>query len=46
MECLRELNRHGVAILLATHNEALLRPGDRHVRIADGRIDAATVHGF
>lgn len=40
LECLRDLNRRGVTVLLATHNEALARPGDRRVRLEDGRMRA------
>ena len=38
LEVLRALQRRGVAVLLATHNEALLRPGDRWLRLEDGRL--------
>ena len=38
MNCLRDLNQHGVTILLVTHNEALLRHCSRHLRLEDGRI--------
>ncbi len=35
--CLRNLCRGGVAVLLATHNESLLQPGDRLLRLRDGQ---------
>ncbi len=41
MDCLHDLNRQGVTVLLATHNEALIRPGDRHIRLEDGQLRPA-----
>ena len=38
MECLADLNRRGVTILLVTHNDALLRYCSRHLRLEDGRL--------
>lgn len=38
LDLLRSLQRRGVTVLLATHNEALLRPGDRQLRLEDGRL--------
>jgi putative ABC transport system ATP-binding protein len=40
MECFRELNRDGLTILMATHNEALLAYCSRHVACRDGALEA------
>lgn len=39
MECLRELARaENIAVLLVTHNTALIRPGDRHLVCHSGQL--------
>ncbi len=40
IECLRALCDRGVAVLLATHNETLLRTGDIVLQLRDGRAVA------
>jgi putative ABC transport system ATP-binding protein len=38
MECLRALNQVGTAVLLVTHNEALISHGRRHLAFRHGRL--------
>jgi ABC-type lipoprotein export system ATPase subunit len=38
MGCLRDLNRAGTAVLLVTHNEALISHGRRHLAFRHGRM--------
>jgi len=43
MNLLREINRKGSTILLITHDEAVASAASRVVRIADGRLQEATL---
>lgn len=40
LQLLRDFQRRGATVLLATHNESLLRPGDRWLRLEVGELIA------